>query len=206
MSAVSSRPPKRVTRPAAVLVQGAGNDLPYVGLARFLAQRGIAVLAYDKRGVGDSGGTYVGPEVGTNNVSRENLNLLAEDAVAVMHVMHREKRLDGVPCGLVGVSQAGWIIPLAALKDPDMRFMVLWSGAVETTHEDMITEQLALPDPEFWDHHTHEDVQRTMRQTVDHFDWPNLDPRDALSKLAIPGLGLFGDVTAICMSICQLDG
>jgi len=65
---------------AAVLVHGAGQESRNPGFALAFAQRGIAALTYDKRGVGKSGGVYAGQEVGANNVSRENLELLALDA------------------------------------------------------------------------------------------------------------------------------
>jgi uncharacterized protein len=177
---------------AVVWVTGAGETKRNLGLARFLAQRGLAALTYDKRGVGESGGIYAGPQVGTNNVSLENLDLLANDAAAALQSVRSEKSLRGVPLGFIGGSQAGWIIPLAALKNRGTRFMVLWSGAVETTHEDVLFEQLALPDPAFWDHHTHDEVQTIMEKTEDHIAWPSFDPRAALSRLKIPGLWFFG--------------
>ena len=67
---------------AIVLVHGSGLEKRMNGFAKRLAARGIAVLTYDKRGVGTSGGIYAGPEVGTNNVDSMNLSLLAKDASA----------------------------------------------------------------------------------------------------------------------------
>jgi len=183
---------------AVVLVHGAGQESRNPGFAHAFAERGIAALTYDKRGVGKSGGVYVGPEVGTNNVSRENLELLALDAAAALRELGHERRLRRVPLGFVGVSQAGWIIPVAAAKNPYARFIVLFSGAVETTHEDVRFEHLALTDQNFWDHHTHEEMKTLIRPPLSAVpflgaaDWPDLDPRETLSKLTIPGLWLFG--------------
>ena len=56
---------------------GAGSHIDIDITSTNLAQNDILVLTYDKRGVGESGGVYAGPEVGTNNISIENLNLLA---------------------------------------------------------------------------------------------------------------------------------
>ena len=177
---------------AAVWVDGAGETRRNPGLGRFLARRGIAVLTYDKRGVGKSGGVYAGPEVGTNNVSPQNVALLADDAGAALQSLLTEKELHGAPPGFIGGSQAGWIVPLAALKSRQARFMVLWSGAVETTHEDFLFEKVALADSAFWDHHTDEDVQKIMAGVPDHLSWASFDPREALSRLTIPGLWMFG--------------
>jgi hypothetical protein len=184
--------PRKTSFAAAVWVDGAGETRRNPGLGQFLARRGLALLTYDKRGVGKSGGVYAGPEVGTNNVSRENLALLAGDAAAALQFLRSEKRLRGVPLGFIGASQAGWIVPLAALKNHDARFMLLWSGAVETTHEDILFEQVALSDPAFWEHHRHADVQTIMAGVPDHLAWDDFDPRQALSRLTIPGLWMFG--------------
>lgn len=70
--------------------------------------------------------------------------------------------------------------------------MVLWSGAVETTHEDVLFEHVAQPDKGFWDHHAHEEVPKMMAAVTEHMPWANCDPRAALSKLKIPGLWMFG--------------
>jgi uncharacterized protein len=178
---------------AAVWVDGSGETKRKSRLAEFLARSGLALLTYDKRGVGKSGGVYAGPEVGTNNVSVENLRLLADDAAAALQSLSTEKLLHGIPLGFIGASQAGWIIPLAALKSHQARFMLLWSGPVETTHEEVLFEQVVTGrDPEFWDHHTNEEVQKTMSGIPDHFAWPDFDPRAALSRLKIPGLWFFG--------------
>lgn len=177
---------------AAVLVQGAGRGAREVFFGKSLARLGLALFVYDKRGVGKSGGVYAGPEVGTNNVSRENLVLLQDDAAAAFTALDREVVLRGVPRGFIGVSQAGWIIPAAARKVRTARFMVFFSGAVETTHEDVLFEHRTVNDPAFWDHHTHEEVRSMLNGIVDPFQWPDFDPRNDLKKLKIPGLWIYG--------------
>ena len=178
---------------AAVYVQGAGSDPRSASQAEALAQFGIAVLVYDKRGVGRSGGVYVGDKPGDVNVSRQNLRLLTDDATAAMDTLRKEQGLREVPKGFIGSSQAGWIIPQAALKTNGVRFMVLWSGAVETTHEDVEFEQLAAA-PDFWDKHTHAELPSLMNDPANRieFAWADYDPREALGRLKIPGLWLFG--------------
>jgi uncharacterized protein len=178
---------------AAVFVQGAGSDSRSTSLAEALARVGIAMLVYDKRGVGRSGGVYVGDKPGDVNVSRDNLRLLTDDADAAMNTLRKEPRLRLVPKGFIGASQAGWIIPQAALKARGARFMVLWSGAVETTHEDVEFERLAAA-PDFWDKHTHAELPSMMNDPANRIDfaWADYDPRTALDQLKIPGLWLFG--------------
>jgi pimeloyl-ACP methyl ester carboxylesterase len=193
---------------ALVWVDGAGQTRRNPGLAQVLARRGIAVMTYDKRGVGKSGGVYAGPEVGTNNVSAENLALLSEDAAAALHALWQEKALRKVPLGFLGGSQAGWIIPVAALKRREARFMLFWSGAVETTHENLLFEQTAAADADFWRHHTPDEVRRIMTGVVDDLKWTDFDPRPALARLSIPGHWIFGRRDRnvdVHLSISKLD-
>ena len=96
---------------AIVIVHGSDQVPRMIKFAELLSKNDILVLTYDKRGVGESGGVYAGPEVGTNNISRDNLNLLAKDASAAVNTIHKENK--NLPIGLVGFSQAGWIIPIA---------------------------------------------------------------------------------------------
>ena len=102
---------------AVVTVHGSDPVKREMEFAKRLAKEGIAVLTYDKRGVGESGGVYVGPSVGTNNIDTANLNLLASDANEAVKTFRNFLKNKKIPIGLVGFSQAGWIIPITASKN-----------------------------------------------------------------------------------------
>ncbi len=107
--------------PAIILVHGSGAEnreymLPW---ARFLIRHGIAVLGYDKRGVGESSGDW-------NTASFEDL---AGDVVAAFKYLKSRKDIDRTQIGMLGISQAGWIMPLAAVRAKDMAFLISISGA-----------------------------------------------------------------------------
>ena len=106
---------------AVVVVHGSGpEDREYVlPFARFLIRRGIAVLTYDKRGVGGSTGDW-------NTASFDDL---ASDVVAGFHYLKARPDIDPARIGLLGFSQAGWIMPLAAGRMPDLAFLISVSGA-----------------------------------------------------------------------------
>ena len=190
----------RHSHAAVVLVHGSGQEPRMKKLASLLAENGISVLTYDKRGVGESGGVYAGPEVGTNNVSSTNLILLAEDGnAAVNELYHRDKN---IPIGLVGISQAGWIIPIAASNNSLVEFIVLFSGAVIPTLEQLRFQFFTNGKSDFWDNHTESEVRERICSDVedtsyfsdaDRYQFVNTDPVDALSTLSIPGLWLFGN-------------
>lgn len=157
-----------------------------------LARRGVTTLTYDKRGVGKSGGVYAGPEVGTNNIDAANLNLLAGDASAAVEALAGRVDAERPPIGLLGFSQAGWVIPLAALRQPDARFMVIFSGPVVTSREQLRFQFLTEGQPDFWQSYTESAMRERLRTDPDRYQFDDTDPRDALARLAIPGLWLFG--------------
>ncbi|RYY17018.1 MAG: alpha/beta hydrolase [Cytophagaceae bacterium] len=177
---------------AVVLVHGSGQEPRQLGLAGQLAARGIAVLTYDKRGVGASGGVYVGPEVGTNNVAAANLRLLATDASAALMALVARLPIRHGPVGLLGGSQAGWVIPLAAQQNPAVHFLVLFSGPVVTVREQLRFQFYTAGDVHFWQTHTQADAREHLRHDPDRYAFADTDARALLARLTIPGLWLFG--------------
>ena len=177
---------------AVVWVDGGGQTRRDVPSALALARDGVATLTYDKRGVGKSGGVYAGPEVGTNNIDPRNLDLLGGDASAAVTKLAHEISSAQTPVGLLGASQAGWIIPLAAVRSPDVRFMILWSGPLVTTLEQLRFQFLTNGRADFWDHHSEAEVREHIRSDPNRYVFVATDPVDSLRKLSIPGLWLYG--------------
>ena len=177
---------------ALVLVHGSGQETRMVAMASLLARNGITVLTYDKRGVGKSGGVYAGPEVGTNNIDSANLNLLASDASAASTELLKYLPANHGPLGLLGFSQAGWVIPMAAKKNSQVSFMILFSGPVVSTLEQLRFQFYTNGNSHFWDTHTEAEAREHIRSDADRYQFAGTDPRDALATLSIQGLWLFG--------------
>ncbi len=180
------------TYAAVVMVHGSGQETRMVEMASLLARNGITVLTYDKRGVGKSGGVYKGPEVGSNNIDSSNLNLLALDASAAANTLLANLPANHGPLGLMGFSQAGWIIPLAAKKNHNVSFMILFSGPVVTTLEQLRFQFYTQGNFRFWETHTEAEARDHIRNDPDRYQFSGTDPQDALTKLSIRGLWLFG--------------
>lgn len=176
---------------AVVLVHGSDPVPRMAKFAELLAQNDILVLTYDKRGVGESGGVYAGPEVGTNNISIENLNLLAKDASSAVNLIRNKEK--NLPIGLVGASQAGWIIPIVANINPLVEFMVLFSSPTITTLEQLRFQFYTNGRMDFWDHHTEEDAREHIKNDPDKYHFKATDPKESLKTLSIPGLWLYGE-------------
>lgn len=196
-------PEESPPRAAIVLIHGSGRTTRMLWMAHFFTSEGLAVLTYDKRGAGKSGGTFVG---GISAGSATNLHLLAQDAAAAAAAMGQHPRLRGTPVGYVGFSQGGWIGPLAAAGPPAVSFMVFFSGPVTTVAEEGYFSDLAESHADFWKTHTHQEVGQYMKAV--HYPSDDLDPRAALSQLHIPAFWAFGgldNVMPVDLSIVRLQ-
>jgi len=178
---------------AVVIVHGSDPVKRELEFAKRLAKEGIAVLTYDKRGVGESGGIYAGPSVGTNNIDTGNLNLLSNDANEAVKKLRTLLVGKKIPVGLVGFSQAGWIIPITASKNPQVQFMVLFSCPTITTLEQLRFQFYTNGNNEFWDNHTDTDAREHTINDPDKYQFVATDPKLFLNTLSIPGLWLFGE-------------
>jgi dienelactone hydrolase len=169
---------------AAAFVHGSGPTgrayLPE--LSALLLRHGVAVLVYDKRGIGQSGGTYPGesPTAGT-------IDTLARDAAAAARFLAAQPEIDPARVGLTGHSQAGWIAPLAATRERSVRFLLLFSGPAVTADENDAYQDLAgegETPPQLSDAAIDAEVLRRGPGGVDPIPW--------IRKLQIPALWVYG--------------
>ena len=97
-------------------------------MARWFAAQGVAALAYDKRGVGDSGGNY-------RSVPFMDL---CDDGLAAVLYLRSRKEIDPKHIGVWGLSQGGWLGPLAASRSADVSFVIAVSGPGVSPGEQML--------------------------------------------------------------------
>src|SRR5262249_38595848 len=100
--------------PAAFLFHGSGRQPRALSLARWFAERGFAALAYDTRGVDESTGDFrAGPFMD-----------LCPDGLAAVEYLKSREEIDRRPIGVWGLSQGGWLGPLAASRSADISFVI----------------------------------------------------------------------------------
>ena len=85
---------------------------------------GMAVLAYSKRGCGNSTGVYRRFSV---EASEQIFGELAADANSARRWLKNQPEVDPERVGFIGGSQAGWISPLAAIRE-SVAFIVSLAG------------------------------------------------------------------------------
>ena len=182
-------PGGRGPHPAVALVHGSGRLTAdqMGGNAAALVRMGLAVLAYDKRGVGRSGGEYSG--VGARN-SVEMFDLLAADAEAAVGWLLSRRDIDASRVGLFGFSQAGWIAPIAASRNERIRFVGLVSGPAVTVGEENAFSDLAGADPGSRQGLSDEEIEREFAA----FRGPHgFDPDPAIRAMRVPSLWVIGE-------------
>jgi uncharacterized protein len=140
LSGTLTLPSGKGRHPALAFVHGSGRTqrayLP--DLQALLVREGVAVLAYDKRGIGQSGGDYPG-----ESPTADAIEILARDAVAAARFLRSQPEIDPARVGLAGHSQAGWIMPLAGSREPAIHFLVFFSGPAVTADENDLYQDLA---------------------------------------------------------------
>lgn len=120
-------------QPAAVVLQGSGESDRTNAWSRAIAEElrgsGLVVLLTDKRGCGASRGDW----------RTAGFDELADDALAAVRFLAQRPEVDPARIGLVGLSQGGWVAPLAAARSDDVAFVIDVSGCAVS-----FAEQTAL--------------------------------------------------------------
>ncbi|MDE2676507.1 MAG: alpha/beta fold hydrolase [Gemmatimonadota bacterium] len=127
LAATLTRPTDGGPFPAVILISGSGQyersrtgdgHDAFLVLADYLTRRGIAVLRYDDRGVGESTGDF----------STATTEDFASDVLAGVTYLTTRDDVDPGKIGLAGQSEGGLIAPMAAVHSPDVSYIVLLAG------------------------------------------------------------------------------
>lgn len=125
---------------AVVLISGSGiqnrdseimGHKPFLVLSDYLTKRGIAVLRFDDRGAGNSGG----------NPALSTTKDFAKDVKAALNYLKVRDEFKGAKFGMIGHSEGGIIAPMVASEGDYVQFMVLLAAPAECGSEIIIKQQ-----------------------------------------------------------------
>jgi pimeloyl-ACP methyl ester carboxylesterase len=137
--------------PGVVFVHGSGPGMhsDWEDEARYLAEGGVAALAYDKPGCGASTGDW----------TKQSFADRVAETLAAVRFMQRQAGVDAALVGLLGASQGAWIAPMAAAVSDDVSFVVAASASgVGPREQDRFRVEQALRSGEF----TEADIERAL--------------------------------------------
>jgi len=97
-------------------------------MALWFAEQGLAALTYDKRGVGESSGDF----------RQVPFMDLAGDGLAAVTLLKARSDIDPRRIGVWGLSQSGWLGPLAASQSREVAFVIAVSGPGVSPGKQMI--------------------------------------------------------------------
>jgi dienelactone hydrolase len=170
-------------RPAMVMVHGSGRVTRdgYRREAEAFARAGIVTLIYDKR-----------PKRSRSDV---DFRLLADDALAASRALRAQAGVDPARTGLWGVSEGGWVAPLAASGSTEVAFVVTVGApgmAPERQQSWNLVNRLAAAG-------VSGSLVRTVSRTTlgllvgaGVFPEAGYDPAPVLERITQPVLGLWG--------------
>ncbi|MCR6481528.1 alpha/beta hydrolase [Amycolatopsis sp. OK19-0408] len=177
-------PPGGSNLPGLVMVHGSGEHSreDYRDQAEAFARQGIATLIYDKRTEGYS------------QFSR-SYSTLADDALAAVEALRKRPEVDPARVGVWGLSEGGWVAPLAASRSADVAFVVtLGANGVEPSRQQAWAIENQLRQLGMTGSMVRMASSTMMRQLVGSGVFPEAyyDPVPVLKSLRQPVLGLWG--------------
>lgn len=143
LSGTLSIPSKDGTFPAVVLISGNGehnrneefgNFKPFLDISNYLTKQGIAVLRYDKRGVGESTGNY----------NSANSFDFANDVNSAIEYLLTREEIKSNEIGLIGHSEGGLIAPIVASQSSNVAFIVSLAGPSLSGDKILLSQQKAI--------------------------------------------------------------
>jgi hypothetical protein len=114
--------------PAIIIVTGSGSQTRDANdyLIEIFLRNGYAAFSWDKPGSGESTGEF------TDEITQR-----ADILVDGIEVLTEHQSIDPDRIGLWGLSQAGWVMPLAIEQSENVAFMIVVGGGAEDSIEQM---------------------------------------------------------------------
>ncbi len=173
--------------PSMIVVPGSGNESRSQSAEEIEANvavlngSGYAVYVYDKRGVGNSTGSY---PTETPTTVTEFLSARADDVLGIIDLLVQHVRIDNDRIGLLGSSQGAWVNSLVFSENNNLAYIIMTSGGVTPTGKENLYCSLT-DDPEVT-------IEEALAQ-LENFDGEiGFDPLPIIETIDIPVLWMYG--------------
>ncbi|GGL22378.1 alpha/beta hydrolase family protein [Nocardia jinanensis] len=172
-------------RPGVVLVHGSGDGrgAQYDRVAAAFARAGIVALRYDKRTEGYT-------------PAHRDYSLLADDALAGLAALRNRPEVDPARVGLWGLSEGGWVAPLAASRSTDAAFLItIGANSVAPAAQQAWANETRFGAAGVRGSMVDVLARNGIRQLVGagQFAQADYDPIPVLEQIAQPVLAIWGD-------------
>jgi len=193
--------------PAVVLVAGSGphdRDLRigkhrvFSTIADYLVRHGIAVIRYDKRGCGQSGGKY----------EPHAIDAFTKDALAAVTFLASQDAVDPGRIGAIGLSQGGLIVPAMATRSSDVDFIVLMAGPGVWGKEFACLSSIAIARASGFSEHDFTRIRELYEMMWPLYTKPTLSASEtALAKKLLAEIASFMDAESrVLFHLDDVDG
>ena len=180
-------PPTTEPHPAVILHFGSNRwarpDVSFGVIDPWL-DNGLAVLVYDKRGVGELSGVCCPVS------DPDYFPLLESDLINGIAALRLRSEINPNCIGLYGFSQGGWVVPNAAARSPSVAFTVIGSGpAVSLGEESLYSRLVGGSDECSPTGISQEEVDAELAAAGSS----GFDPRQDLQMYVVPGYWFYGE-------------
>ncbi len=171
LAATLTRPVRNTPVPVLVTISGSGPQerdseisiVPGYGIFREIAdtlgRRGVAVLRWDDRGVGESGGR----ESALKSTSAD----VADDVKSIVAWLRARKDIDGTRIVLAGHSEGGMVAPMVAATDNTLKGIALLAGPAYTGRQILLYQNKFNIDAAPISQHAKDSIYARVPQQLD---------------------------------------
>lgn len=166
--------------PSMIIIVGSSNESRQTleGFATILNSNGYALYLYDKRGVGNSTGSY--PSDITELISAR-----ADDVLGIIELLNSHSKIDNQRIGIYGGSQGAWVNSVVFERYSNLAYIVMASGGVASTgiegHYCALTD-----DPNV-------SIDEATAALESFSGDTGFDPRPIIETMQIPVLWIYGN-------------
>lgn len=194
LAARVSLPPGEGPHPALIVI---GGSVPWgkadiEPFAEIFNEAGFALIGYDRRGIGESTGTFRGLTVEN---SFDFMDEAASDANTIFELAHNHAQIDPNRIGLFGSSQGGWVTIRATASNENIAFMLIGvSTPLSVGHEGFHSLMAGdgapfVPNQPLPGNATFEQLADSLRTFSGPYGY---DARPLLETIDVPGFWIFG--------------